>query len=267
MTEIAAVPKRLWVFPALLFAVIVLIEAGGYLAVMTPPDRFILSVLEMLVMFALLWNGWQIRSWVYAQPGTSLLVRSNATLVFVSLALCLGGDWINRNFSETYFAYDQIIEHSYLADSVWFFLPGYSVFIVACWRLARGATSLALRLVSLGAAASGGLWTFLSLVPEGTSFYVQAMTGPYTVVISCMAVAGLWLWLTLGARVWPVALGAVLATVADALIGHFWLFGEGYYPAIAYINFVVYFLSQALIQQLPLYAARFPDHRHSRGKK
>ena len=56
-------------------------------------------------------------------------------------------------------------------------------------------------------------------------------------------------------RIWCAALGLVLAMVADAIIGKFWIFGnegQGYFPLVSHINWIIYFASQALIQQLPI---------------
>ena len=47
----------------------------------------------------------------------------------------------------------------------------------------------------------------------------------------------------------------MLAMIADALIGKFWIFGangQGYFPLISHLNWIIYFGSQALIQQLPI---------------
>lgn len=241
--------------PVVLVALCLLLQAGGWLAdVPTDPrtmPRILFALAEMSLLFALLWNGWRIRAFVHAQADSSALARSTATLVFASLLLCIGGDAINRNLGVSYYAYDNVIEHSYLADSVWFFFPGYLLFIVAAWRATAARVPGWLRAVSLVAGAVAGVATFAGLVLPGTSNYVAAMTGSYSVLISLMVPAALWIAMAYGRPAWPVALGAVLATVADALIGQFWLFGEGWYPGVAYLNFVVYFLSQALMQQFP----------------
>lgn len=238
-----------------LVALCVLLQAGGWLAdVPTDPrtlPRILFALAEMSLLLALLWNGWRIRAFVHAQAASSALARSTATLVFGALLLCVGGDAINRNLGASYYAYDHVIEHSYLADSVWFFFPGYLLFIVAAWRATAAGVPAWLRAGSLAAGAVAGVATFAGLVLPGTSDYVAAMTGGYSVLISLMVPAALWIAMAYGRPAWPVALGAALATVADALIGQFWLFGEGWYPGVAYLNFGVYFLSQALVQQFP----------------
>ena len=164
------------------------------------------------------------------------------------------GDLINRNFFELYYQYGSNIEHTYLADSVWFFFPGYFCFIYAVYLVARhknvplffiGYTAL----IFVGI----GILSFAGIYKEGAGAYVATMTGTYAALISVMCAAALWLLKSYGwqAMKW-VALGAVLAPVADSLIGNFWIYREGYFPSISYVNWIVYFSSQALIQQLPV---------------
>lgn len=155
-----------------------------------------------------------------------------------------------------FFSYDKVVEHSYLADSVWCFAPGYGAFVFAAWKATRAeclqkgwVNEQWLMLAPVGVI---GAFAFRAMVPEGVSYYVWAMTGTYSVLIALMVPAGIWIEVAFGKAGRAVAIGAAMATLADALIGHFWLFGKGYYPDVAYLNFVVYFTSQALIQQLPL---------------
>lgn len=245
------------VFPVILVFLVFLLQGAGWAGWLVvadgTPGKTAFAIAEMLLIFVLLWNGWRIRRHVHEQTSSAdRQARTVATLTFASLALCSLGDLVNRNFSQTFYAHDRIIEHSYLVDSVWFFLPGYALFVVATWLATRERVSAWLRWSSLVVTAAVGIVSFAGLVLPGTSRYVVAVTGSYTVLISLMVPAALWLAMTFGRRAWLVCAGAVLATMADALIGHFWLFGHGHYPAIAYLNFVVYFVSQALVQQLPL---------------
>jgi len=247
--------RNLKVFPALLVLAIVATQLlAWHLGIVDGAAKWALAGIEMVALLALLWNGWRIRRYLAGQ-GPAASQQRAATLVFWSLAVCILGDLVNRNLPPRFFSYDSVIEHSYLADSVWFFFPGYALFIAAAWLASRDRVAAIWRIPALLIVALAGLLSFFDLVLPGTSTYIQIMTGAYTMLISMMVAAGLWILLAFGKRSWPVALGAVLATVADALIGHFWLFGTGWYPAIAFINFIVYFLSQALIQQLPLIMA------------
>lgn len=211
---------------------------------------YAMGMAEMTLMLALLFNGWCI--WQRSRLElTSPLGLQAARWGFMSLLLCVLGDWVNRNFGQQYFAHDLVIEHSYLADSVWFFLPGYLLWVCLAWKVCTPAVSLNTKRLSLLLACVVGLCSWFVLVKPGTHPYTQSLTGTYSLVITAMVPAGIWLLLAFGRRAWPVATGAFLATAADALIAQFWLFGEGHYPGIAHLNFVVYFVSQALLQQLP----------------
>lgn len=212
----------------------------------------IFGSIEMLLILLLLLNGWRIRRWsiVTAQPAS---VRSTATLCLLSLSICACGDLINRNYFGLHYSYDQSVRHSYLADSVWFFLPGYSLLIVAVWRIARRKVGAGFMLISASIAALIGLLAFVDMRTPASGRYVTAMTGAYSLPIAVTACSAIWLLRSLGWRhaYWP-ALGLILATLADALIGNFWLYRDGYYPAVSHLNWILYFASQAMVQQLPL---------------
>jgi len=218
-----------------------------------------LGVAEMAFMLLLLLNGWRIQQHVQAVHAGPMATQA-AKWGLVSLALCTLGDLVNRNFGGQHFAYDQVIEHSYLADSVWFFLPGYLVWVVLAWKVTAPRVDWRIRLLTLALAAMAGLGSWYTLVLPGSSAYVMGITGAYSLVITAMAAAGGWMLMAKGRVAWAVAVGAVSATVADALIAQFWLFGHGHYPGIAHLNFAVYFASQALLQQLPLVLTQPAEH-------
>jgi len=246
------------------------------------------GALEMLLILVLLGNGWRLRQWSRGLPGPATPdaarhhyppsgssghhdqplgmgalsgggVSRIATLCLASLAVCALGDLVNRNFPQTFFQHDTVIAHGYLADSVWFFLPGYVLFMVAAWR-ATPAVDARLKAFTVLLMAGLGLLSFLQMVLPGTGLYVRLLTGAYAMVITVMVAAGLWIGLAYRSRGgWLVAGGAVLASVADAVIGQFWLYGTGYYPQVAHLNWILYFISQALIQKLPVVVA-LSDH-------
>lgn len=233
------------------------IVASGIWPVHTgTPSRTLLSLVEMALMLALLANGWAIALGLRQRAALGSAAAKAALPIawagVAALAICIVGDGINRNFSQQFYRYDAVVEHSYLADSVWAFLPGYGLWIylfALATRKRIAARWQALSLIAAGAIAAASFW---QMKLPGTSDYVLLMTGSYAVVISGMAVAGAWLLLAYGRPAIWVALGALLATIADALIGQFWLYGSGHYPLIASANWVVYFASQALVQRLPL---------------
>lgn len=210
------------------------------------------GAVEMLLILALLANSLLIfRHVTYVTQNRR--VRLIAQLCLVSLALCVGGDWINRNFPQVFYRYDDVIKHSYLADSVWCFFPGYGLFLLAVFFSVVKRTGLLFISMTCLCAMLLGLLSFIAMQIPGTHFYILMMTGSYAVLISLMIAAGL---LLLKAYSWKsmhwMVIGAFLAVAADAIIGNFWLYREGFYPQVAHINWIVYFTSQALIQKLPL---------------
>lgn len=221
----------------------------------------------MLLIALLLLNGWNI--WRELQSKYSTQGESHAWILevakfcFISLALCVMGDLINRNFFESYYQYDSNIEHTYLADSVWFFFPGYSCFIYAVYLVARHNNVSQFFIGYTGLIFVGiGILSFTGIYKEGAGTYVITMTGTYAALTSNMCAAALWLLKSYGwhAMKW-VVLGAVLAPVADSLTGNFWIYREGYFPSISYVNWIVYFSSQALIQQLLVKLAQLSYQR------
>ncbi|HBX72074.1 hypothetical protein [Haliea sp.] len=216
--------------------------------------KAVLAALEMALLGGLLWNGWRIHRWVYRTSKAQARSCAVADLTVFGLAVCLLGDAVNRNVPARFYSYDNVVQHSYLADSVWFFFPGYALLIAAVWLATAGRVSPVWRALSLAVAAAGGGFAFSQVLLPGTATYIAWLTGAYSVLIALMLPCALWIWLAFGRSGRWVALGAALATAADGLIGQFWLYGSGYYPGIAYANFMLYFVSQALLQQLPLLA-------------
>jgi Ca2+/H+ antiporter len=54
---------------------------------------------------------------------------------------------------------------------------------------------------------------------------------------------------------YAVASGFILAMLADAVIGQFWLFanqGDGYFPIARHVNWVIYIGSQTLLLLFPV---------------
>jgi len=82
----------------------------------------------------------------------------------------------------------------------------------------------------------------------------------YSSIITLTGITAWWILRALGWRhAIGVALGAILATVADAIIGHFWIVQDTAYPTVRYLNWVIYFASQAMIQPLALAMALKPQ--------
>ena len=76
-----------------------------------------------------------------------------------------------------------------------------------------------------------------------------------TLVLATLAASTIWLvvgYSWRAARV--VVVGCLLAVLADALIGSFWI-ATDHYPAIEHVNWIPYFASLAMIQRLPFLVA------------
>lgn len=215
-----------------------------------------LSLVEMLLMFVVLALAAFIVLWCRREPQAQALVPV-AWLNLIGLLFCTLGDGVNKNFAEQYFSYDQVIRHSYLIDSIFCFFPGYGLMIIAMILAVRGRVAPRHWILPLGLAMVLGGLAFHDLWRAEMDPQASVMMLAYSCLISAV---GLMAWPLLRAYSWRqlgwVALGAVLATLADALIGRFWIADDSYYPMIRYVNWVVYFSSQLMLLQLPLRAAQ-----------
>lgn len=251
-----------WV-AALAWMVALLDSAGALLGLwsVTQAEHIhVILAVEAAVMVVLVLNSAVLRRWVKTQTSDPLAQRV-ATLCFLSLLICLGGDVVNFNLPQTYFRHGEVVKHDYLADSVSFFAPGYALLLAAVVMVAKArgvATQHMLLLVGLAALAA--LASFAGMVLPNTGMRVALITGAYSVLITCVGVSGWWLLQAYGGPrqapllAWAVAAGLLLALVADAIIGSFWIYGNnghGFFPVAREVNWVVYVGSQALVMQLP----------------
>lgn len=225
--------------------------AGWWGALETAQERVAIGVAEMILILLLLLNSlWA--AILINRSGAPGWLRSLSVCTALALLFCAGGDAINRNFQAESYAFGDVTQHSYLIKSILFFAPGYLIFILALGRACRRHLRTSQILFSGGLAVVAGLLSFLPLPPEGTDPLVQAAAGFYAALITVMAATAYWLYRAFGQVALPAAAGALMATLADALIGHFWLFDASGFPVIAHVNWIVYFTSQVLLMQLPL---------------
>lgn len=218
-------------------------------------ERPLILGAEFLMLLVLLANSFALKNWVYRNT-TRPIYRQVAWLSIASLLLCIGGDLVNFNLPETYYRYGSVVKHDYLADSIWFFAPGYLLLLIACVRVAQtnGMNGLPLAGMLSVAGIIGGVSINAMHLP-GTGDYVSAMTGFYGIFISIVGAGGLAFVLSFKkARLNPGVLlvggGVILATLADSVIGQFWIYGntgEGYFPAARYVNWTLYIGSQCLV--------------------
>ena len=233
--------------------------AGIFTIVQTSHERIIFCLIELATMVLVIINSIAIMK--FTGQLHNPLAYSISRLCLYSLLLCFIGDIVNRNFLQQFYQYDDLIKHSYLADSVIFFFPGYLILVVAIAKLAI-VKGLPKTIIILSAilAAIVATFTYNDMHLAGSSIPLTIMTSCYSVLVSILAVSAIWLvksfaWKNAPIRIWLAALGLVLAMIADAVIGKFWIFGnqgQGYFPTVSHINWIIYLSSQLLIQQLPL---------------
>jgi len=218
-------------------------------------ERFVILFIESTVLVALLANCYAIKNWVY-RHSTETSHRVIAWVTVIALALCICGDVVNFNLPLTHYRYGGIVKHDYLADSVTFFAPGYALFLtMACWfAIANGIKPKVLFIWGVIASLVGAA-SFYSMHLPDTGSHVSIVTGSYAVLITLVGVSGIILLTALRnsatkCGVWLVAIGFVLAAVADGVIGQFWIYGnggEGFFPAAKYVNWSLYIASQCLL--------------------
>ena len=222
-------------------------------------ERVIFGIIELLTILLLILNAVAIRNFIAKQNSTSAHFFSKVCLY--SLLFCAAGDIVNRNFPQLFYQYDEVIQHSYLADSVLFFFPGYLMLVIAIAYLAiKNGFSKKLLMISSLLVMIIALATYQDMHLPTTNIFFTLITASYSVLVSILALSAIWLISAfrqrkIPTRLWWAAAGLVLAMIADALIGKFWIFGangQGYFPLISHLNWIIYFGSQALIQQLPI---------------
>ncbi len=246
---------------SLIIWVIATIESIGGLCgfwSVTGEERLIILSIEGAVLIALLVNCYAIKNWVY-RHSNKVSHRFLAWLTLVSLILCLCGDVVNFNLPLNYYQYGGIVKHDYLADSVSFFAPGYLLFLVVACCIALENGFKPTRLFTLLVIASLiGAASFFSMHLPGTGSHVSTVTGAYAILITLVGMSGLILFISLRKSpkkiaVWFVSGGLVLATIADGVIGQFWIYGNngaGYFPVAKYVNWSLYIGSQCLLVHL-----------------
>ncbi|MDI9244715.1 hypothetical protein [Marinobacter sp. CHS3-4] len=220
--------------------------------------RELVLIAEFVMMLVLLINCYALKNWIVRHTDHSLY-RQVAWLSVGSLVLCILGDLVNFNLPESYYRYGQVVKHDYLADSVWFFAPGYLLLLIAAVRIARanglGIAGIAALLAVAG--IIGGVSINAMHLP-GTGTYVSAITGFYGIFITVVGASGIVFMLSFGKRrfrpgVLLVSVGILMAAVADSVIGQFWIYGnggEGFFPAARYVNWSLYVGSQCLVIHL-----------------
>lgn len=216
--------------------------------------RHIFSTLEMLMIACLAWQSYQTVCWSKAQ---TTLVQNTATLCFYSLLFCGVGDLINRNYFSSYYQFDDVLKHSYLIWSALFFLIGYLFILKANLELTRTHISQRFVKYSMTLFAIAGCGMYFINHNSDMSAFSNSVIFFYTITVAVLLASTLWLIKTYG---WVsshvVVIAIVLApTIADALIGNFWIYRD-YSPTIQHVNWLVYFTGLAMTQYLPILASK-----------
>lgn len=222
-------------------------------------ERGIILTIESVVLIALLINSLLIKRWVISNTNDNSLIKI-AWLSFIALCFCLLGDVTNFNLPETFYRYKSVIKHDYLADSIYFFLPGYTLLLLAVIRAIELNTKdkRFIRYPVVAGSVVGVLSMIMMHLPN-TGWFITISTGIYAVLIGVVGFIGLAFILSCGGlkaskSELMVGAGFILAAVADAIIGNFWIYGnlgEGFYPQVRYINWMVYIASQCMVIHLP----------------
>lgn len=97
-------------------------------------ERILFGIVELLTMVLLILNAIAIKRFMAKQD--CAVAKRFSSVCLYSLLFCFIGDVVNRNFPQQFYQYDDVIKHSYLADSIMFFFPGYLFLFLAIAHLA-----------------------------------------------------------------------------------------------------------------------------------
>ncbi len=249
-----------YIIPGILIFVVATVEsAGSLLGYWSESEGSIIWFVKGCVLLSLIILSFSIRNWVVHNTSNSLY-RKVAWLSLASLIVCVGGDIVNANFSNTFHRYEGAVKHDYLAESILFFGPGYFLLLVngALVSIHNEVKASVIYLSVLIGALLGIASLFVMHLP-GTGVFVTVMTAGYAALIAVVGIFGFVIIHSFGGKnastgPWLVGLGFMLAGVADAVIGNFWIYGNGgagFYPTVRHVNWILYIASQSLVIYLP----------------
>ncbi|CAH9062071.1 hypothetical protein PSECIP111854_02939 [Pseudoalteromonas sp. CIP111854] len=227
----------------------------GYWSVSNSQSRYYIFGFELLTLCLLVVNSFLIAHYLR----TSKTQFRLAVLCFIALVFCVLGDIVNFNLGGEYYGKGDVIKHDYLIDSIWFFGPGYLLIVVALMQILLQFYQPKVLLVCVIGSLLLATLSYTNMVILGSGVYIISMAFFYSLVISLPALCGVLLLLAYGFNkapicIWVISLGLVLASIADAIIGQFWLFGnngKGIFPLAREINWIVYIASQSIIVHIP----------------
>ena len=219
--------------------------------------RHVFSTVEMALVVALLVQGWRIVRWTRTTDQPALVGRV-ARWCLLSLGLCALGDLVNRNYLEQHYQWDDVLRASFLITAVWAFFPGYAVIIGVNRLITRTRISTASALGSAAVGALVGVGAYASNHDPAMARYASGMILAYTVMLTVLGASTIWLVRSYGwSASWVPVVGCLLALVADAIIGNFWIYRD-HFPTVEHVNWIPYFASLAMIQRLTFLVADHP---------
>ncbi|MEJ6472841.1 hypothetical protein [Pseudoalteromonas piscicida] len=258
----------------LLFGIALLTAMFGSSSFWSSHQALFHWVLPLLSIVLLLRLAWHIRATCLSVSPKTL--HQDVKLCWVALLLCTCGDIVNFNLFEQYYRQDPKIKHDYLIDSIWFFALGYGLLLWLLIRFLRRSFSLNSKHVLVIALVSAVL-SFISyqlMYLPGISKYSLLLSALYSLLVTLLGVFGLWLLvqnIKSGIKVnYALACGFILAMLADAIIGQFWLFangGAGYFPLARHVNWLFYIASQSLLLLFPVAMVKtLPEVKYKKGR-
>ncbi|BBN81692.1 hypothetical protein PA25_16770 [Pseudoalteromonas sp. A25] len=233
----------------------VLAAIAGYWSVADSRTRNYILLVEAGVLCLLVFNSVLIMQSVKANQARLKVAKFTLT----ALLLCICGDVINFNLTEQFYTHGEVIKHDYLIDSIWFFAPGYALLLIAIWPILYRAFSLKQLVVCLLITMLVALICYVNMAIWEAGYYIVTMAFIYSFIIAIPACFGILLSFDAGisrsaVAVHLISFGLILATIADAIIGMFWLYGNkgvGYFPLARELNWFVYIMSQCIVIHLP----------------
>ncbi|NOU49259.1 hypothetical protein HG263_01660 [Pseudoalteromonas sp. JBTF-M23] len=240
---------------------------------------FLMALSNSVAAIAGLWSVTNQQTQVYVlaiESATLLLLVANAyfimrsveasvpqfkmaKLCFLALLLCVCGDVVNFNLAQQFYSHSNVIKHDYLIDSIWFFAPGYVLLICALWPVISRLYTIKSLIIYLFLTVAVAVTCYLNMVMFNSGTYIMSMSLLYSVLIALPACCAILILFALdkwysSPDIFVIALGLILAPVADAIIGMLWLFGNdgvGYFPLARELNWIVYIASQCIVIHIP----------------
>ncbi|WP_256075376.1 hypothetical protein, partial [Staphylococcus aureus] len=98
----------------------------------------------------------------------------------------------NFNLPETFYRYESVIKHDYLVDSIFFFLPGYTLLLLAGFRaIELNTKDKHFIRYPVIAGCVGGMISMAMMHLPNTDLFITSSTGIYAMLIGVVGFTGL----------------------------------------------------------------------------